>query len=324
MVFTLDASSLSQWQSCKRKYVINRDYVPRKWRPKNLLAKCLREAIFQISNGADAVKAADDARVAFLRIANEPGLDYPDYDTYQISKDMCAVMDVVIRCISKLVLLAVEEADDIMVSGDVIWKTLCWQDESGLLHRWVFLDKPDNDKIITEGHSWYVAGDIMLSRLPMTLHVVDIGRMRQGRFRSPWTTAYVLSMLPNTDYHFLSPRGEELKGKWNPKYLSDQAYDDYDEWADRIHHEGMAMRLIQHIPVKCPEISACNETDRMVVNEAHDMRDAILAWNKYPMNRGSCDLYSACPHQNLCYSVLPVNIASSSLYIPRKTDSVLA
>jgi len=322
-MFTLDASSLTSFQRCKRQYVISRDYLPKKWKPKSLLSYCLRKAIFDLSNGVEARVAAKDARIRFTEIASNAGLDFPG-NSFVLAKDMCAVMEIVVRCISKLILLVVDEADDVLLAEDTVWKTLSWQDDSGQLHRWIFVDDPSEDRLVSEAHGWYVAGDIMLSRAPMTLHVVEIGRMRNGRFRSPWTTAYVLSMLPHTDYHFLSPKGEELHGKWTPRQLSDESHPDYDEWADRVQHEGLATRLVRHHSVKCPEERLCAETTEMVKSEALAMQHAQHEWSRYPMSRGACDVYSPCVYMPVCYSTELVEIDSMPLYVERKEDSVLA
>ena len=322
MMFTLDAYALSSWQRCHRKWVIDRDWHPKRWRPKSLLALCLRQGLYAISNGAAPVAAAREARVRFMETAANAGLDFPGGDPYRLSKDMCAVMDVVLRCVAKLVLLEMSLAPDVALSDDVVWSTLAWADGSGQLHRWIFVDAADDGRLVSEAHSWFVAGDVMLSRMPMTLHVCEIGRMSKGRFRSPWTQAYFLPQMHNAAYHFLSPTGLDLKGAWETKYLTDDAYPDYDEWSDKLFKEGLAIKLLTHHNVKCPEERLCQEASEQVLREALEMREAMDEWRRWPMTRGACDLLSPCAHQQVCYSDKPVQIDSHPLYVRRAQDPV--
>lgn len=322
--FVIDAASLSAWQACRRRYLLNSSWHPKRWRPRSLLSACLRDAIYAVSNGADPVTAAKDARVRFMQTAADAGLDTePGADPYRLAKDYCAVMDVVVRSVARLILLTVQPAPDLELEFDTRWRTLGWADDSGALHRWVFVDRVDTDRMLSETHSWYVAGDVMLARVPMTLHFIEIGQTRKGRFRSPWTQAYRLPALRNSDYHFRAKSGAALKGQWETKYLADDAYADVDEWAERAWTEGAAVSWMQHVNVTVPDEEACAAATKMVRDEAREMRKAVEGqwsreWHQYAMARGVCDgPFLPCVFQNLCYAPQPVQIEKHSLYVRR-------
>ena len=324
MTFIVDAASLSAWQACRRRFLLSSAWHPKKWRPRSLLSSCLRQAIYDISNGADPKHASKESRVRFMQTAADAGLDMePGGDPYQLAKDCCAILDVVPRCVAKLILLTVQPAPDIKLDPDIHWHPLAWADDSGALHRWVFTDRTDADRMHSEAISWYVAGDVMLSRVPMTLHFIRVGRMEKGRMRSPWTQAYFLPQMRNADYHFRSPKGKKLQGTWETKYLVDDAYVDVDEWAERCWTEGAAIEWMQHVNVKVPDEDACATTEAMVRMEAQEMRFAAESqwapkWDKYAMARGVCDgPFLPCVYQNLCYAPQPVVIEKNGLYVRR-------
>ena len=324
MTFVIDAASITAWQSCRRRYLLSSAYYPHKWRPRSLLSSCLRSAIYEVSNGADPVTAAKDARVRFMQTAVDAGLDMPPGgDPYQLAKDCCAIIDVVPRCVAKLILLTVQPAPDIELEFDTHWHPLAWADDSGGLHRWVFTDRTDADRIHAEAISWYVAGDVMLARVPMTLHFVELGQMRKGRLRSPWTQAYRLSALRNSDYHFRAKSGAALKGQWETLYLADNVHQDVDEWAERAWTEGAATSWMRHVDVKVSSEDACALTTKMVRDESREMRKALdsqwsRGWQQYAMARGACDgPFIPCVFQPACFAPQPVTIDKIGLYTKR-------
>jgi len=323
-MFVIDAASLTKFQTCRRLYLLSTAYHPRKWRPRSLLSACLRDAIYQVSNGADPVLAAKDARLRFMQTAADAGLDMPPGgDPYRLAKDCCAIIDVIPRCVAKLILLTMQPAPDLELEFDTHWRTLAWADDSSALHRWVFVDRIDPERIESEGHSWYVAGDVMLSRTPMTLHFVELGQIRKGRMRSPWTQAYYLPALRNGDYHFRAKSGAALKGQWETRYLADDTHADVNEWAGRAWTEGAAVTWMQHVNVTVPSEDACAATTQMVRNEARDMRRAVdgqwsREWHQYPMARAACDgPFLPCVFQPACYAPSVVNLSTIPLYVPR-------
>ncbi len=164
----------------------------------------------------------------------------------------------------------------------------------------------------------------MLARVPMTLHMIEVGRMREGRWRSPWTTAWQLPQLRNAVYHFRSKHGKELQGAWEAVYLAEDKRLDVDEWSEKCHAEGQATTLVSHLQVVQPPEHLCAATTEMVKQEARDMRQALgFPWEHFPMQRVACDGLVPCAFQPACYSDTPVNIDSSGLFKRRIGTKVL-
>ena len=149
--------------------------------------------------------------------------------------------------------------------------------------------------------------------------------MIKGRYRSPWTQAFYLPQMRNTDYHFRSRNGYKLQGAWDTMYLVDSPDVDYDEWALRCSSEGAAGDWITHTNIKVPGDEQCDRTMEMVLAEARAMRTAESSeWSAWPMQRGACDGFVPCSFQPACYSDQPVKIDSIPLYVRHAEDTVPA
>src|ERR1700675_1293833 len=131
MTFIVDAASLTSYQRCRRQYILGASWHSKKWRAKSLFSSCLRQAIYEISNGVDPAHASKESRVRFMQTAADAGLDMePGGDPYQLAKDCCAILDVVPRCVAKLILLTVQPAPDLELDHDIHWHPLAWADDS--------------------------------------------------------------------------------------------------------------------------------------------------------------------------------------------------
>jgi hypothetical protein len=326
--FTLNAADLTAWQRCRREYVLRTEWQTRRWKPKALLAYCLRKAIVAVSAGVDPAVAARDATLLLVQHAADDGLDMPPgSDTYRLGQDLCAVIEVVTRCLAKLVLLELRNAPDLEIDDGIIWQTSAWADESGVLHRWAFVDRLDWDTRVRELHSWFVAGDLMLSRTPMTLHFLRVGRLHEERWRSPWTTAWILPALRNGNFHFRSPQGRELRGEgWKAIYLSEDKDLDPNEWADRCFDEGQSRTLMEHASVTVPTDDECAAVTLDIRKEAKEMRRVVgCDWQDFAMQRPACDrIGGPCAFQTACYAAGPVDLSSSRLFRPRVDTKVFA
>lgn len=325
MTSTVDALTMSEWQDCKRRYVLSRDWRVIKWRPKSLFDSCLRRAIFRISNGLHVEEAAMDARTEFMGAAANPGLDVfkSGIDPYKTAMDYCAMLDTVLRALSKLTLLCLHEVKDLAITDSFVWRTNVHSDDSGTLHRWITVDDWGDSDIARELHSWHVMGDICVNRVPLMLHVVEIGQVRNGRRASPWARAYKHPAMPGMHIRFRKVSGAELGGEWKPFYLADNSHAiDADAWVAIMEKEGVAQERIHHLNVNCPPDSVCVATVDQIINEVNAMQMVKGGWSTLSMSRNHCDTFVPCPFQNVCYSEQVIDIRSLGLYQSRVAREV--
>jgi hypothetical protein len=317
--FTIDALIMSEWQDCKRRYVLSRDWRVIKWRPKSLFDACLRRAIFRISNGLHVEEAAMDARTEFMGAAANPGLDGDKlFDPYKTAMDYCAMLDTILIALSKLTLLCLHDVKDLELTETVSWRTISHADDSGTLHRWITVDNWGHSDIARELHSWWVMGDVCVNRVPMTLHIVEIGQIRNNRRASPWARGYKHPALPGMQIRFKKVGGQEFGSDWKPFYLADHGHAiGPDAWVAIMEKEGVAQERIHHLNVNCPSDSICVSTTDQIITETTAMETLKGSWSTLPMSRNHCDTYVPCPFQHACYSEQTIDIRSIGLYQSR-------
>jgi hypothetical protein len=321
-MFTLDANAIHSWQSCKRKWLLERDWFLARFRPKQLFDSCLRRGVVQLSQQADSARVAIDARTRFLELAADPGLDMVG-DPYRAAKDWCAMLDVALRYLGTTPIPVLHDPQPRPLSPFVSWKFGSWADDSGALHRWLTVDRLDADALARELHSWRTIGDVAVARVPMTLHVVELGPSRNGRHSSAWARAYKHPGLASLRIRFNKP--EETA--WKPFWFADQREYGVEEWLEIGQKQRAFEKLVREVPVACPTDAACLDVQAQVMLEAAEMRRLLGNGTEYqhlPMSRPACDTWYPCSYQEVCYSPAPqlVDIDSVGLYVRRKSSTV--
>jgi hypothetical protein len=307
----VDARLIDTVQTCQRRVLLEADYRVSKWRPKSLADAILRRAVLRLSSGDDPVIVADAAKASYLEVAASPGIEVRyGQSPYPIAKEYCALLDSVIRSIARTPLLTLHEPSVVPISTTTSWRPLAMSDDSGSLHRWITVERWDADALSRELHGWYVFGDVAMTGMPMTLHVVSIGRVRDGRRESSWTRGWRNPAAPNLKLRFLRAPDrhkdrQEFHG-WMPEWLSD-GKTKVEDWVDRMWEDGAAQKLLHVADVRVPSDLVIADTKRQVVIEAERIRGLLEArsvdrWKMKPMSRGACDdRIAPCPWQQACY-----------------------
>lgn len=303
---TLSAPILSSAQRCARLYAIEREYRPPKWRPKALLETLLRQAILAVSNGMSSQDAAAEATTRYLEAAARPGLDTP-HDPYRLARDHCAVMQTVLEAVSRLVLLQIKPAG--MASK---WQLSAFKDESGLLHRWAFVDQWNEDAKYRELHSWAVFGDCCAAGVGMSLHVVELGRQVRGRQHSPWCRAYKHPIIAGR-FRFRKVDGSPLESSWKPVWYQDSDRNEPKSWVDLMESDGLS--LIHHLDISEPRPEHVAQFHVELEKESARIA-AIGPWRETPMWRPACDLPYVCPYQDICFG--PAGVDPEAVGFPRR------
>jgi hypothetical protein len=309
-----DALSLTSFQACRRRALLYRDWLPYRYRPKTLFDSCLRYAVRTLSSTdpPPPQNVAASARASFFARTARPGLDLPGKEVYAAAKEWSAILDTVILSIARLRLLVLHPLDDLRVSDGLSWRFLALgQDDSGMLHRWITVNRWDDNAFRREMHGWPVMGDIAMAQAPLNLHVVVLGSMRDGHHHSPWGRRFRHNTMPSLHPHFRSPNGEPLKG-WRPEYLAELAGTDAnpDAWVDQMWKEGAGAGLLHHPVIDCPGSSAIDDIQRQIEAEAFEFerRSAEVppygeGWQASAMSRGACDWVGGrCAFQACCHT----------------------
>lgn len=319
-VTTLDGHTITEFQSCKRKALLAHDWRYLKWRPSSLFLACFREAIIAISQGTPAASATSIARSTFLQSAANPGLELSPSshfrDVYRLAKDWCAMLDTTLEAASRTGLVPLTYLDPVRLTSGVEWKPLAFAGADGSLHRWMTCDRWDGDELARALHSWYVIGDLAVTRTPLTLHVIEIGQLRQGRRASSWARGWKHPKIINARLRFkrrADPPNRTDRAEFHDYrawYLSDHPDITAVEWVDRMAEDGAIADVMREVKVSVPSPEVCDDTVRQVLQESATLRDAItdrgaLGWAAHPMSRAACDWPVPCPWQNICFASKP-------------------
>lgn len=302
-----DARQLDILQRCPRRFLLESRLRVLRWTPRALFVSCMRQAIFELSAGADVEAVRKEARTRFLMTAREPGLDILHGDPYTVAHDWCAMMDTILTALSRLVLLVLHERAPIELAPGLAWRFTSPVDDSGTFHRWVFADALDDDRRSAEFHAWQTFADMALAPAPLVLHVVEIGTSRKDRRVSPWLRAYRHEMFPSR-IRFRHRNGTPMKGEgWKAVYLPDMPEMTPAAWVDAMQADGVTSGLIHHLPLREPTAEQAAAARAQIIAEAERARALTLASATQdafalPMSRASCDGFVPCPWQTACYS----------------------
>lgn len=283
----LSAAKLSTLQRCPRQYALEREYRLARIRPKLLLEKLLRQAIFELSNGGDKTLITKEATTRYLETAARPGLDTPA-DPYTLARDHCSIIQTVVEAVSRLVLLVVKPAPKAEN-----WLLDSWIDELGTLHKWVVVDKWDEDTRWRELHSWDVFGDCAAVAAGMDLHVIEIGSQRRGHQHTPWCRTYKHPVIPNK-MRFRKLDGTPLESSWTPVWYQNSDKNEPGIWVDLM--EADRLELIHHVSIKEPSVFHVEGFHREIA--------ALVEpgpWQSIMLSRPACDWPVVCPWQPVCY-----------------------
>jgi len=322
----LDARSLSELQSCPRKFLLNLDYEVLHFRPKSLLDACLRVGVQRISNSEDIEAVVGDAKTRFLQAAANPGLDAPrGTDTYKLAKDYIVMLETILRVAARWGLLPLHDSPSVALNSTVQWQPLAFEDANGELRRFITIDKWTDADLSRELHSWYCVGDMCATRKPMTIHVIEIGQTRNGRRASAWARGWKHPTMPNLKMHFAHKDGSAFKG-WLPVYLADGG--DAEEWVEQMYGEGVAQALVRTVPVAMPGEKTRLDTVWQMLQEANRAGRLIAErgprrWMAQPMSRVACDGMVPCSFQSVCHGE-NVKVEEIGLYRIRKQEYATA
>ncbi len=311
----INGYTIHSWQRCKRRYKLEQTYRYKKWAPSVLFSAVMRSAIIALSTGVEKQLVTINTVNNFLKQVREPGLIQAEgIDVYKLAMDYTAMIRTQIEYFSRMSLLTLSKPKQVLISSNVSWSFLSQADESGVLHRWRFVDFINDNSITTDLHSYELFADLALSGMPMTLHMVSIGRRDHDHHVSPWCKAYKSPAM--NMYKFQKKSGSGLSDNWKPIYFADDIDMDPSTWVNQMIEDNIIDNLVQHINITEP-------SDVHVLNLKRDLNYELMGilsnytvpWYELPMSRSACDSPYVCPHQELCFSLNPeAELAGNPLY----------
>ena len=294
----LTASELTTFQRCPRRWRIEQAEPKGRWWPKALFDHLMRQAVFAISNGADAAETGVEYSTRFMELAANPGLDVP-CDPYPLARDFCCALKTLCAALGGTVLLALEPVPVVSLTPTLRWRVAAPRDQSGVLHHWCSVDKLDDDAVSRILHSWAVFGDVAAADVPMMLHVVEIGTRRHGRQHGPWCKAYRHPAIPGR-WAFQHRDGSAMGSGWESLFLADCDRQDPEEWVALMKRDEVT--ALHHLNVTQIPNTERQASIEEVGQESGRMVETFADWRRVPRSRPSCDTPAPCPWQWLCFN----------------------
>jgi hypothetical protein len=319
-MLTLNAYLLDKWQGCKRDYRIGLTHRFNKWTIHGLLSACLRKSILAMCDGQDAETVADLTVQYFLACARNPGLELPHgLNNYTLVMDYCSIIRNVLEYMSRCPLLQLKPLKPVQLSPDVQWEFLSLADQSGVLHRWDFIDYiPDDPLGIL--HGWDVFGDMAASGLPMTLHMVGIGKRDGSHQNSPWCKVYSHPRVHN-QYRFNRKSGGALEGDWQTVYFAEGTKNKAGDWVDWMERDNTIDSLMKSVRVSDLSQTHRHQFNYEALEEAAEMqRYSTAVPRSVPMSRKRCDNPTICRHQDFCYGLLELDDMPAYSRVTKKKE----
>lgn len=291
-----NSTLLTAFQRCRRRYLLERDWRVSRWHPKELFQQIWRVAVFNVSNGADVAKEVDEACTQYLEECAKRGIETSG-DQYIVARDFCAILSNSLEAISRLVLLRLN-VGRLVATGPHEWQTKCFEDESGLLHHWIAVERWDEDAKWRTLHGWEVFGECAANRVGMSLHIIEIGRLVKGHQHSDWTRIYTHPAI-NNHSRFRHTDGSRLEGNWKPKWFQDSDSNTSHDWIDLMQRD--RLETVLHLDIKEPSTADCVEFIRDLRQVHLDIERLPEDWRMITRERPQCDL-PPCPWQDACYA----------------------
>jgi hypothetical protein len=313
------ASGLTDLQTCPRRFLLSREFHPRRWRPKLLLDACLRKAILDMSSGLTVEEASGDAMSRFLQTSANPGIDVLG-NPYYVAKEWSVLLGVLVHAMQRVgIPNKLSEGSTVDIGDQVPWKLTALMDDSGILHRYITLDRWTKQRVDRELHSWFVAGDIAASARKLVLHVIEIGSVRDGHRSSVWVRGW---RHPKMFAHQLRFKKKMPTGDfsgWLPVRLASMGrsmYMDLSEWVDRIWKDQAGEELIHSLEIQVPSEKERTQVLRDMREEYRRGKSLSGSWKDVPMSRAACDDLVPCPYKLVCYDGVDPEV--SGFFVPVK------
>ena len=294
----MNASTLTSFQRCPRILKHQEAKSPKRWKPRELGEIHLRSGILALSIGVKASQVSKDIQASFLEQAANPGLDV-ECQPYKLAMDWVSILGNVFEYVSRGTLQKLKLGPSIILSPDLSWQCKSFQDEAGCLHRWLMLDRLDSDSLTRELHSWHTDGDRCAAQVPVTLHIIEVGRNSGDHQNSPWCRIFKHPHIINR-YAFQKTDGTPLEGAWKAAWFADGNKNTAEMWVDLMLRD--QVKAYHQIQVKQATAAQVAEFKRQV--EIENQRMAALEstpWQQLPMFRPACDL-PVCCYKNHCYA----------------------
>ncbi len=296
----LSAQLLTTFDSCPRRYALERTHEPRSISTIGLLYAGVEGGIVEPDGALDAIRAitcrkdVDSGQLAAISAVRHIGF-------------MAEVISLaLVRKFGRFRRL------DPVAIGKHTWQSNLFESRHGL-HRLLLLSTLDDDALRGYAHSWGTVGELAALQKDVTLTAVVVGAQRAGRRHGHWSKCFQ-HPVQKSALRFARRKGGKQSGftsGW--KEIWREATDiPASVWVDKMEADEVMGDLIRphRIPFKADDLRMEKAKKDMFAILPQMERASV----DDPMRRSSCDdiIRGACPFQPYCWSPVQVELSELS------------
>ena len=276
---------LSSDDFCHRQAYYLQRYEPLALSPKEILWRAIEHGL--TSTEEDYARSASDCA---MELCTSKTIDTNETDLLGLAEHISSLAEMVVwtgRTGGPW-----ERPDPQGMADGLTWHSGAYLSQNGTkLRHLVCVDRWDGMREMELRTSWQIAGECVAYQVPMDVIVLVIGSMRNGRWASPFTTAYRHPVAKTL--RFQKRSGEDFGGAWT-KVWREKDEATRDEWLDAMTEDGVLAECVHALAVDVPEWP----TDILSVEKMK----RIAAQNEAPEPQPSrCfDRMRPCPFRGCC------------------------
>jgi hypothetical protein len=271
----MNAREIESFERCTQRFSYEREWEPFEISPTELLRTSV----------VSGLASGESCKDSVLKLASQRNLTANLADPYASVQHHAAIAEVIERHVQ----LTLGPIKPVPSEG---WSTDALLDGKGNLHRFLFVDRWDEDRMREESHSWRTLGDLIYLKHPLYWNVYVLGASKEGRRYGNWSRG------------FLHPQSRQLRfclksggeGKWEPVWRERTQYSP-DDWMKVMSKDGILEKSMLRIRVPI------SRNDRRVLEAKEDLvRIQVSMASLVPQkSRSACD-WPVCPFQAACWN----------------------
>lgn len=280
------ATLLSEDDRCRRAAFYSQRWRPPVLRPKEILTRSVEFGLMADGDSGEAAEAES------LRLSTEIGIDTEQSDLLSLAEHIGAFANF-LAWLLRGTQPPYKRPEPISLPDGQEWVSGAFLSQNERSLRQVKLvDRWDAWAQMALENSWQIMGECAAYRVPMSIVVVEIGKLRRGRWSNPFTTGCRHPVAKTL--RFRKRDGEDFGSTWEKVFReTDRAT--REEWLDAMADDGVLAESI-HVHVVQPE--RVDERIALAARKVDRMRSAMTPPD--PQFSQCFDRIQPCPFRSCC------------------------
>ena len=238
---------------------------------------------------ADVENWTDHASDAAMALCCENTIDTTEQDLLGIASHIAALAEMIVWILRPE--NAPWERPEPIAVGKHTWTPICFRGATDrVLRQIAIVDRVNELELL---NSWEIRGEMAVYDMPMALIVVNIGQLRNGRWKCP--LAYGYRHPQAKDLRFKKRDESQFGENWT-RVFREADHSTTDEWFEGMVHDGVLTECVNVMPCEIPVDS--EEIVKLIerkLDRIHGLAEVPEPQPSMCFNR-----ISPCPFRHVC------------------------